>query len=470
MTLTVDVETARVRLGEAIEVPVSVSGTERAMVTVGDLPPGVLVSSIDLEASAGALSITAAADAEVGGPFPLTVMASRGDQTASISLALYVAGASGAPDTSFSFDGQATYQVIPEGEELDHVQAAVFDARGRILVGGITGDDPWVVRLLPNGTIDSTFAENGELTTFGLADVMGVTVDSTERVLVFAQDLSGPTPASSVSAFTEDGQTDSSFGEGGVRSLSILPVLRGGGIVAQDDRIFVWDRDDIVALSASGVVDGGFSPATSEMVGINEVAIDPNGGILVMGWGDFSSYTIKRLLPDGAADTTFGNEGLLVVPLPDDGLNAQGSTRSAVFDDRGGVVLASSESVAQAEFPRFLRFNNDGTADSDFGTRGLAPLLFDLERGAAVGLLRVPDGSLVSSTRARIDYGRESRWINKFGPDGSPDLTFGQNGRTAAAPSDVLLYDAEAERIISVGDETDDDPYFGRIVVSRFWL
>jgi hypothetical protein len=61
-----------------------------------------------------------------------------------------------------------------------------FDDAGRIVVAGVTGDQAFVARLLPDGTFDSSFAGTGRATYFigGSNDAFGLAIQRDGRIVV----------------------------------------------------------------------------------------------------------------------------------------------------------------------------------------------------------------------------------------------------------------------------------------------
>ncbi len=73
-------------------------------------------------------------------------------------------GADGAPDDTFGEGGLVTTDV---GDQGDGATAVAIDQDGRIVVAGWSGDintDFAVVRYLPDGSLDPSFANAGTLT------------------------------------------------------------------------------------------------------------------------------------------------------------------------------------------------------------------------------------------------------------------------------------------------------------------
>ncbi|MBX2799725.1 MAG: hypothetical protein KTR31_18750, partial [Myxococcales bacterium] len=139
LSLTTDAQQIRVRIDGSTTLDVGLSGAVGAVeVAVEGLPVGLTAEpvSVDDGGDTAQLTLSAAASAEMAGPLALQVVATDEEGgTDSLELPLYVAGAPGALDTSFSFDGQATYR--PTDREYDACRDLLLDSHSRLVVSGV---------------------------------------------------------------------------------------------------------------------------------------------------------------------------------------------------------------------------------------------------------------------------------------------------------------------------------------------
>src|SRR5205807_10631338 len=128
----------------------------------------------------------------------------------------------------------------------------------------------FVVRLLPNGRIDSSFGHSGVVMPSDLSSITQVAAAPGERILV----LGG-----SLIRLDQDGARNATFGVGGAAALPI-------GFAAQ------------------------------------HFAIESNGEIVLIGTvtrpDGKSAAAVARLTSDGQPDPSFGTNGLVVLPTPVD--------------------------------------------------------------------------------------------------------------------------------------------------------
>lgn len=159
----------------------------------------------------------------------------------------------GTPDSDFGIDGRVLMSI---SSISDYVSDVALDNDGRILVSGFTANlaELFLLRLLQDGSLDSTFAGNGVfVSNLGgtSAAARAVAVDSEGRILVGGSYAQVDTDVMLV-RLLNDGSLDSSFGTAGkvllggadseyVSSIAIQPdgkILAGGAICVQEEQGF----------------------------------------------------------------------------------------------------------------------------------------------------------------------------------------------------------------------------------------
>jgi len=276
----------------------------------------------------------------------------------------------GSLDASFSGDGLA----MPIVGDSSRGNAVTVDAGGRVVVVGSSGTSEnrdWVVvRYLPDGSLDSTFATDGVLVVDAARyeSAEDVAIDPQGRIVVVGSIGSFWNDSSLlVMRLRSDGSLDPSFGAGGVVSEAVSGESWGMAVVLDDlGRIVVAGaageygtefsdiktyRDVLVVRYLS---DGGHDPSFSDD-GIvttdatqlvldqpTAVSIDLVGNIVVggnsadnSGVGAGSGLLI-RYLPDGSLDTTFSGDGIVSETPWEFRVN------DLVVDDMGDIVTAGT--------------------------------------------------------------------------------------------------------------------------------
>jgi uncharacterized delta-60 repeat protein len=170
------------------------------------------------------------------------------------------------------------------------------------------------------------------------------------------------------------------------------------------------------------------------------VALQSDGDIVVaVGLGSPGSG-LARFLPNGTADTTFGNGGFAA--LPDLGIPSIHPGLAVQSD--GKLVWAGEATAANGTGGTFavVRFNANGTLDQGFGAGGLATTTFAnaTVQGAQTVLVQ-PDGKILAGGEALfggrppVDVGG----LVRFNADGSIDQRFGSGGQELVPNSNPVL-------------------------------
>jgi len=213
----------------------------------------------------------------------------------------------GSVDASFGAGGHIT-----TGLDIDFRMGGVaVQPDGKIVAAGATrpypssGPSLAVVRLNPDGSIDSSFGDGGAVTGgFGEGDDVLV---SGGKILVAGGDLTDMT----VSRFNADGTLDNSFGLGGVATAHFAAQHSGQsfakGVAVQHDGEIVaagFTRPDnvvgdfaVARFNPDGRPDPAFGAAgktTTDLQGhsydeANGLALTTRGKILVAGYTDFGA-------------------------------------------------------------------------------------------------------------------------------------------------------------------------------------
>jgi uncharacterized delta-60 repeat protein len=287
--------------------------------------------------------------------------------------------ANGTPDLSFSGDGCV---LTPIGGVWDDVASGVtIDPQGRIVVSGYSykkrvgtnvPDSLFAVaRYLPNGSPDTSFSGDGQLRTeFPNATRSyggGVAIDSKGRIVV----AGSADDSFAVARYGPAGGLDHSFSGDGMVTTAMGANRSAGGAVAIDDsdRIVVAGRLSPSDLSSdlalaryrpNGALDPSFSgdgkAFTSfgrDQNGASDLAIDPQGRIVVSGWawdepyGRHAVFALARFTPAGSLDPVFSSDGRVTTMIG--GLSYGGGV---ALDPAGRIVVGGSTRRADGGDPR----------------------------------------------------------------------------------------------------------------------
>jgi uncharacterized delta-60 repeat protein len=222
----------------------------------------------------------------------------------SIAVSRYTSN--GLLDTSFGGTGKVVTQVAGGESRAD---AVVIQTDGRIVIGGYgqvgTSTNFALLRLLPNGSLDSSFGSFGRVTTdFGPTNSSygnALALQPDGKIILAGRVMLGSYGAVALARYNSDGTLDPSFGTGG-------KLITQVGIA--------------------------YDLASS-------VAVMPNGKFLVAGpsqQGNEYKYAILRYLPDGSLDGSYGIGGKMLVSFAD----GSDVANAVAIDQIGRAVVAGS--------------------------------------------------------------------------------------------------------------------------------
>jgi uncharacterized delta-60 repeat protein len=285
-----------------------------------------------------------------------------------------------------------------------------------------------VMRFNADGSIDTSFGSNGMvITDFGFkapaaaggpyigasVGLRDVTIDSANRPVISGGYVTELTKYEAISEgfvarLTESGALDQSFGESGIRKIDTFKGFsqlldRTGGSLALGQPKEGRGRNVLTGLDENGNLDPSFGSFGFRTLGSNAepaVTVAPSGKILILGQPEGSRYyktetqknkktgkkervkvridievqNVRRLLPNGASDPSFGRTGSVNYVDP-----KVGSFSALTVDGKERIYLAGRigrRVSKQANNPlhrtQFLleRTQANGRIDGTFGHEG----------------------------------------------------------------------------------------------------
>jgi uncharacterized delta-60 repeat protein len=395
--------------------------------------------------------------------------------------------AGGDLDPSFSGDGIAMSGVLGDGGFS--ANSVAIDSRGRIVVGA----DDRVVRFMPNGTLDRSFAGDGEATPPFEGRIGSVTVDAQDRIILAGR---APDPrdrqldAFAVGRLRPDGTPDSSFsGDGQV----VTPI--GGTQTDEARAVAIDDRGRIVAAGLSyegkgrarrplfalaryrpsGRPDPSFSgdgrvvTRFPDVTGAKAeaVALDSKGRIVAAGAGG-ARFAVARYTPGGGLDPAFSGDGTLTTPM-----GARSAARSVSLDDSDRIVVAGGGRRGSYFEFAVARYRPKGVLDSSFSGNGKVFTSLGPQDSLADGVVIderqriVAAGSIADRDKGPTEFG-----LARYTPSGALDPAFSADGlvTTPVGPrsgANALALDPRG-KIVAAGYTSNADRSRTRIAVARY--
>lgn len=286
--------------------------------------------------------------------------------------------ADGTPDPEFGNEGVIVDNLVPGSTDF-FVRGAVQQDR-KLLLGS---DVARVYRLLPDGTRDSSFGAG-----FGL-----------EGWTRTRSDITVPTAI----AFGDDGFL---YVAGGYNPTDASHDFFLTRLWPNGDTDFEFAGQGLVEIDATGSNDF-----------VTDLAIGANGSVVVIGTtyaSGISSSAIARVTPEGAPDTTFGNNAVVLLEIPG---RSTVLARSVENAPDGRILIAGSTTATDGtRLELFVaRLLDTGQLDATFGNSGYTEIDAVVDSGIIfIGydrsdLVLHPDGRLLmldweADVMAMFDY------------------------------------------------------------------
>ena len=343
--------------------------------------------------------------------------------------------------------GPGTVQVDLTGQ-FDDNQSIVIQPDGKILLGGYTEYLAWgypgapgeesygyeqnhsVVRLNADGSLDTRFHEGG-------VDIVPAAIAPASRYEVTAVQPDGKVlvaidePESvRMERFNSDGSRDLTFGQNGVSTIDTGAYFVGMELKVGTDGTSLlsvrgFDEAAVIKVASDGTLVKSFGdkgiltlPIPIDDYYYTEeisTAVQADGSVVY--GGSYSPllladplFILKRFNPDGQVDTRFGENGRLFLTP---GMGFGDDSVLAVQEDGKIILMGHGDSDTRATV---ARFNTDGSYDNSFGDHGKVTF----ETDAPMALTVQADGKILATGTTNGDFS-----IVRFNTDGSLDTSFG---------------------------------------------
>ncbi|MBA2407628.1 MAG: T9SS type A sorting domain-containing protein [Chitinophagales bacterium] len=328
-------------------------------------------------------------------------------------------------------------------------------ANGNVLctVTPWANQDLFLFQLLDDGSIDSSYGQDGFLIFNNHDYTWGVSMTSDSNYVYLAksysdifynyhEDLTSDSTSAKIRIyrFNQDGVLDSSYGKMGISEplfgnnyiglLHNITIQSDGKLLVagvQPITGYFWDIPNhpfLFRLNVDGSIDSSFGNNGLDLFewenGENAAVAVSDDNKIIFESSHYDTVLLTTMIriislkQDGLVDTTFGNNGFV-------DLLAENIYGCFWMNDKVISVLGNYDNAVFEDF--LMRHNGDGNIDSSFGTNG--KVSFDIQSGFSSDLIptamSLPDGKIVA-------YFGSSPPMKRFNYDGSIDLTFGNFG------------------------------------------
>lgn len=267
-----------------------------------------------------------------------------------------------------------------------------------------------LARYLPDGTLDSSFGNNGTTETdFGLIErAYAMILLPDGRIVVGGSAAPAPyQPQERIENFLlvrylPDGRVDESFGNMG----KVITDLNS-------------NKHDV----------------------ISSLALQEDGKIVAAGTSKGSigtnKFALARYQADGGLDDAFGNNGTVIT---DFGPNDEEIHDMALQPD-GKIVVAG---IVHGLYPNpnmgVARYNTNGTLDESFGTEGKVDIKFSEGESRAFSIALQSNGKILAAGDVSKGDEFENFALARCLPDGSLDSAFGVEGKVVTDMESIYDY------------------------------
>ncbi|MEM7053064.1 MAG: hypothetical protein AAF446_00810 [Pseudomonadota bacterium] len=410
-----------------------------------------------------------------------TATAESRTEGGNIGLARFTTG--GILDAGFANAGLR--EVSLSGPVNARALAALHQSDGKVVAAGYVGSsfsdrNFAVARYLPDGSLDSDFGNQGLVVTDfndGEDSANAIAIQPDGRLLVAGNaELSPETEADfAIARYLADGTLDSSFGQNGLATIDIdgrddvaraVHLLADGRILLAGNGFFADAGSPrqmtVIRLQSNGVLDTNFANNGVANVPIGSfdeghaLAVQMDGSIIVGGIGD-ADFAMIRFLQDGMLDSSFGSAGIVSLDFAGEfdfmrdlriipNWNGQGERILAVGSARSGSSAASSDFAAAL-------FRLDGSLETGFGSNGMVTEdLMPGERDEATSVALMGDRIVLAGFS--FMQGVSDFAILGLTITGQADPIFTSTGATAFADFFASVDEANAITVTSAGEIT----------------
>jgi uncharacterized delta-60 repeat protein len=319
------------------------------------------------------------------------------------------------------------------------------------------------------GTLDNSFNRDGKvLTAFGNYDssVNSLALQPDGKIIAAGAVFNHVFNQFGITRYNIDGSLDATFGINGKvvgdfldskMSLKTI-ILQTDGKIIGGGINYTNSQFVLVRYNSNGTLDTDFGVGgiiTRDSVNIGSLVLQPDGKIIAAGFlleGYNRQFVLIRYNNDGTLDSDFGSNGIATTSI-----GAKDLGYDVVLHSNGKIVLSGASHNTSGEYNSdfaIIRFNKDGVLDPTFGTDGIVIIdIDDIDEARSVKVQ--DDEKIVFAGWSYSSSGSPSSFkLIRLLPDGSFDTEFGNNGMVTT----IISLGASSE---SIEIQTD-----GKIVVA----
>lgn len=350
-------------------------------------------------------------------------------------VTVYTVSQDGGLDASFGDDGTVRTD-INGGTDLAYSIAQ--QANGKLLVAGMSTIQnkgfPSIVRYGVNGDLDTSFGINA-VATFNRSEYENVYYDivlnqSDGKIIAACKLYVNSNYQYIAHRFLSNGSIDVNFGNNGEVVLFPQNIFEKNMVLLEDDSFVV----------GGNIVDNGIS-----------------------------KMALKKYLPNGTLDVSFGNNGMVITAAGNESSSAR---KIALAQDNTIVVLADRRDNGVYS-QVLLRYLPNGILDDTFGSDGMKLIENDPDFSARNIALYIDGKIAVASSYFDHQFERVYNSLSRYLPNGSYDTSFGNNGVVNPGMTTLVINKIEVQqnqRLLLFGELSDFMEGGGPFFMSRYYI
>ena len=347
-------------------------------------------------------------------------------------------------DNTFGTAGKVT---VAYSFNSTKATSAVIQPDGKILVGGYGNSSSQIIRLNTDGSFDSTFDEDGKVTTkIGTYSGINLLTLQTDGKIVAAGYSSSDTSSEvAVARYNPDGSLDTTFDTDGIVTTDVDNKSDTANAVKiqVDGKIVVGGTTNqtpnttfpdflSIRYNSNGSLDTSYNGSGKVVTAItpsedqaNAMVIQMDGKIVLVGYSYNLNYDIAavRYNSDGSLDFSFGNSGISLIELK----NATDLIIDIAVQPDNKIVAVGYGNNNYRDIA-IARYNPNGSLDTSFGVNGIVSTSLGNTNSLANSVVIQPDGKILVGGITNTFTNNTDFAVLRYNSDGSLDTTFGTSG------------------------------------------
>jgi len=396
------------------------------------VPHGTDVAALVATFTTTGASVKVGGTVQVGGSTPnnftnsvvYTVTAADGS-TADYTVTVTVALNSSKAITSFSIfdipcsinESSKTISLsVPYGTDVSSLAATFTTTGASVMVGGTVQVSGTTTNNFRNPVVYTVTATDGSTAQYIITVIVASTIVHGDIDLNFG----------------ENGKVLTAIGNGSDGSSANSLAIQADGkiVVAGATRNGSYNEVAVVRYNADGSKDLSFGSGGVVTTAVNNASIEgmavkvqTDGKIIVAGNAD-GKFALIRYLTDGAADSTFGVNGLIITdvnPYP-------ARVYALTLQDDDKYVVAGSAGAGSAVFA-LARYDLNGNIDSNFGSSGIVVTqINEYSYDSISAIATQTDGKIIVAGYTQKQGSHDGIALARYDNNGNLDVSFGVNG------------------------------------------